>query len=114
MERLVRTRTRTLTSGPAPFAASAAPATHRRGWGASAIAPLLSLDMHLGRIEVDIGPFQLANLRGPEAVPEGDQDHGRIPMTIAVTFGGPDQLLDFGRRQIFTGAQRGVSRANWN
>jgi hypothetical protein len=36
-----------------------------------------------------------------QAMPEGNQDHGRVPMTMAVTLRRRDQLLDFGRRQIF-------------
>jgi hypothetical protein len=30
---------------------------------------------------------------------EGHQDHGRIPMTMALTLRRRDQLLDFGRRE---------------
>src|SRR5262249_15250560 len=50
-------------------------------------------------------------LRGPEAMAEGHQDHGRIPMTIAVTLRRRDQLLDFGRRQVFALAVIGIRPA---
>ena len=91
----LRIRTRTPTSDPAPCAASAAPVAFvaadrmpRRP------ASLLAFDVHLGRIEVDIGPFQLDDLRRPEAMPEGNQDHSRIPMTVTIALSGLDQLYD--------------------
>ena len=34
-------------------------------------------------------------------MPEGDQDHSRIPMTVTIALSGLDQLFDLARRQVF-------------
>jgi hypothetical protein len=47
-------------------------------------------------MEVDGVPSEFAYLGGSQAVPEGNQDHAGVPMAVAVTFGGVDQLLDLG------------------
>ena len=41
-------------------------------------------------------------------VSEGDEDHGAITMTPAVTFGGIDQPVDLGAGQMFPGPIDGV------
>jgi hypothetical protein len=38
-------------------------------------------------------------------VPEGDQDHGRVAVTVAVALGGLDQTSDLGDGQVFSGAE---------
>jgi len=45
-------------------------------------------------------PGQLAQLGSPQTMPIGDQDHGRIAMTVAVALRGLDQLLDLGLGQV--------------
>jgi hypothetical protein len=35
-------------------------------------------------------------------VPEGDQDHGRIPVPVAIGLGSPDQGLDFAGGEVRT------------
>jgi len=63
--------------------------------GKSAGDPTLGpTDMHDGAIEAHLVPAQVANLGRPEPVPKGDQDHGRIPMTVAVSLRGLDQGVD--------------------
>jgi hypothetical protein len=64
--------------------------------------------MEHGAAEVDLVPAEVANLGRPEPVPEGDQDHGRVPMTVAVGLGGVDQGVDLAGRQVLAGAQLGV------
>jgi hypothetical protein len=34
--------------------------------------------------EIDLLPPEAAKLGSPQAMPEGEQDHGRVPMTVAV------------------------------
>ena len=60
-----------------------------------------------GAIE-DLVPAQVADLGRPETMPEGDDDHGRVPMAIAVGLGGLDQRFDLARRQVLAGAKLGV------
>jgi hypothetical protein len=42
-------------------------------------------------VEIDLVPTQVADLGGPKAMPEGDQDHGGVALTVAVALGGIDQ-----------------------
>jgi hypothetical protein len=39
------------------------------------------------RSELDLVPTQVAQLGSPQPVPEGDQDHGGVPVTVAVRLG---------------------------
>jgi len=42
-------------------------------------------------------------------MPEGNQDQRGVAVAVApASLGGFDQLLDFGRRQVFTGPQLGI------
>jgi hypothetical protein len=56
-----------------------------------------------GAVEVDLVPAQVAGLGGAQPVPEGHQDHGRIPVTVSVGLGGLDQSLDLAGRQVLPG-----------
>jgi hypothetical protein len=47
-------------------------------------------------VEVDLVPAQIADLGRPEAMPEGDQDHGGVAVTVPVALGGLDQTFDLG------------------
>ncbi len=95
------------TSAPAPCAASAMPAVrhhepdewpagHTTNLMSGRLATLLARDVHCCGIEVDCVPGEFTYLGSPEAVAVGDQDHGRVPVAVAITFGGLDQLLDLG------------------
>jgi hypothetical protein len=56
-------------------------------------------------IELDLVPLQIAELGRSQAVPIGDQDHGRIAVTMAARFaGGRHQRLDLSAGQILPGA----------
>jgi hypothetical protein len=44
-------------------------------------------DMEHGAIEVDLVPTQVADLGGAEAVPAGEEDHGRVTMAVTVAPG---------------------------
>ena len=41
-------------------------------------------------------------------MPEGQQDHGRVPVPVSIGLGGFAQGLDLTRRQVFSGAKLGV------
>ena len=82
---------------------------HRR------LAVLGAADVQRGRsAELDLRPFQIADLDRPEAMPEGDQDQRGVPVTVAAIPGRLDQLLDLGRRQIFPRSKLGIWRPNWD
>jgi hypothetical protein len=53
-------------------------------------------------------PAQVAELGRPKPMPEGQQDHGRVPVTVAVRLGGLDQGLDLPGRQVLPGTKFGV------
>jgi len=51
--------------------------------------------------ELDLLPLQVADLRGPQTVAIGDQDHGRIPMPVAaILTGAVHQPLDLALGEI--------------
>ena len=51
--------------------------------------------------QLDLLPLQVADLRGPQAVPIGDQDHGRIAMAVATILAGAvHQPLDLALGEI--------------
>jgi hypothetical protein len=64
--------------------------------------------MEHGAIEIDLVPAQVADLGGPEPVPEGDEDHGGVPMTVPVSLGGLDQGVNLARGEVLPGAKRGI------
>jgi hypothetical protein len=69
--------------------------------------------MERGQSEVDLAPFKAANLGGTQAMPVGDQDHGGVPVTVAVVLRGLDYPLDLGRGEVFAHPQLGVLRPAW-
>jgi hypothetical protein len=40
--------------------------------------------MHVASLKIDIGPAQRTSLRGPQAVPENNQEQGRVPLAVAI------------------------------
>jgi hypothetical protein len=50
-------------------------------------------------IQLDLMPLQVADLRRPQTVPVGDQDHGGVAMPVATVLGRVHELLDLGRRR---------------
>ena len=65
------------------------------------------------RIELYLVPAQVAEFRRPKPMPEGQQDHGRVPVTVPVRLGGLDQGLDLPGRQVLPGAKFGVGASGW-
>src|SRR5262249_22507618 len=63
----------------------------------------MNVQAPLGKL--DLMPLQVAQLRGPQAMPIGDQDHRGVAVTTAaVLAGGPHQPLDLLLGQIPTGS----------
>src|ERR1700674_3024251 len=60
------------------------------------------------RGEVDLAPLQVDQFGSPQAVAEGHQDHGGVPMALAVALDRCHQLLDLGRSEVFAGPQIGI------
>jgi hypothetical protein len=51
--------------------------------------------------QLDLLPLQVADLRGPQAMAIGDQDHGRIAMPVAAMLSGAvHQPLDLALREV--------------
>ena len=65
-------------------------------------------DVKAGAVEVHLVPTQVADLGGPQSVPEGDQDHRRVAMVAPVDLSGLDQNLDLARREVLAGPKLGV------
>src|SRR6516165_9533890 len=73
-------------------------------WG----AVLRTGDRQRRSLEINLGPLQITQLAGPEAVAEGNEDHGLVPMGPAVAFAPLDQPLDLGLGEVLAGADIGV------
>src|SRR5262245_35495246 len=68
------------------------------GW----CAVLGPADVYAALVELDLMPFEIANLRGPQSVTVGDQDHGRVSMSVAAVLEGiVHELFDFADGQVF-------------
>src|SRR6266513_6276466 len=61
--------------------------------------------------EVHLLPSQGAKLRRTQPVPESQQNHGRVPVPIAVVTGCLHEPLDFLLREVFTAAVMRVGAA---
>src|SRR5262245_45698836 len=58
-------------------------------------------DVHAGVIQLDLMPLEIAELRGPQSVTVGDQDHGRVSVSVAAVLARMGhELFDFGGGQI--------------
>src|SRR5215472_17072688 len=55
--------------------------------------------------KLDLVPSQVAHLRGSQSVPVGDQDHGRVAVTVAAALAGAvHQPLDFLPGKVWAGS----------
>jgi hypothetical protein len=67
-------------------------------------SPLLdSADMQDGVFQVHLFPTQVNQFRGPQTVPEGQQDHCRVAMAPAIVLGRFNQPLDLALGQMLAG-----------
>ena len=66
-------------------------------------------DVQDGVGKIDLIPAQVYKLGRPQAVAEGDKDHGGIPVTPAIGLGGTDQPIDLGAGQVLAGPVFGIS-----
>src|SRR6185437_8140915 len=64
--------------------------------------------------ELHLRPFQVADFRSPQAMPEGNQHRRRVPMPPATIPRRLNQLLDLGWRQVLARAQVRIGWPNWN
>jgi hypothetical protein len=65
------------------------------------LAVLDAPDMQGSRsAELHLRPFQVADLGCPQPVPEGDQDQGGVPVTVATMQGGLHEPLNLGHGKI--------------
>src|SRR5262249_60205210 len=82
-----------------------------RNRSAAILSVLGPADVEAPRIQLDLRPLQIAQLRGPQSMPIADQDHGRIPMPVPASLsGGGHQTLDLSLGQIFAGT---ATAPNW-
>src|SRR5262245_47771753 len=59
-------------------------------------------DVHAALVKLDLMPLEVAELRGPQSVTVGDQDHGRVPMSVAAVLAGiVHELFDLAGGQVF-------------
>ena len=76
--------------------------------------PLQPPHIEPGGLKVDVRPSQVDQLRDPQRVAEGHEDHGRVAVTVApvvVTPRGFHQLLDLALGQVLAGANVGIRSA---
>ena len=78
-------------------------------WGAL----LKPTDVQRGRPEVHLIPAQVYQLGNPQAVSVGHEDHGGIPVAVAVARGGLHEPLDLGLSQVFPRPKVAVAPSSW-
>jgi hypothetical protein len=59
-------------------------------------------------IKVGLLLTKIDKLRRAESVPESDQDHRRVTMTLPIVLGRLDEALDLRRRQVLASPQLSV------
>src|ERR1700730_911683 len=64
------------------------------------------------RGEVDLAPLQVDQFGSPQAVAEGDQDHGGVPMALAVALDRCHYLLDLGNQNAREIESAGISTSD--
>jgi hypothetical protein len=73
------------------------------------LAILNAADMQRsGAAELDLRPFQIANLACPQPVPISNEDKRGVAVTVAPVASSLGQLLDLGRGQILTRSQLAI------
>src|ERR1019366_6371265 len=73
---------------------------------------LHSADMKRCRVPVELLPTQVANFRSTQAVPIGNQDHGRVPVTVSIVLCGLDKLFNLSFGQMLSAAKLAVRPAH--
>ena len=59
-------------------------------------------DVHAALVELDLVPVEIADLRGSQSVTVGDQNHGRVSMSVAAVLAGiVHELFDLAGGQVF-------------
>jgi hypothetical protein len=59
-------------------------------------------DVHAAVVYFNLMPLEIADLRGPQSVTVGDQDHGRVSMSVAAVLAGiVHELFDLAGGQVF-------------
>ena len=53
-------------------------------------------------LKLHVCPLQFTELTGTQPVPKRNQDHGRVPVAVAVVLSCRNQLLDFALGQMLT------------
>src|SRR5450759_3940472 len=77
--------------------------------GVSARLPALyPADMKRCGVPVNLLPPQVADLRSSQAMPISHQDHGGVPVTVAIVLRGFDQLSNLSLGQVLTAAKLAV------
>ena len=71
-------------------------------------------DVQDGVGEIDLIPTQVYQLGRPQAVAEGDKDHGGIPVTPAIGLGGFNQPIDLGAGQVLPRPIDRVRFSSWH
>jgi hypothetical protein len=56
-------------------------------WVGAGRAVLEAADVEAGRLEIDLVPAQVTDFSRPQTVPEGQEHHERVAVTIAVVLG---------------------------
>jgi hypothetical protein len=67
--------------------------------------------------QVDLLPTKRTQFRRPQPMAEGKQDHGSVPMTVAIVASRLHQSLNFALGEVFAGAIVGVRQPpsrNWS
>src|SRR5262249_44922688 len=63
--------------------------------------------------KVHLLPLQVTDLGCAQTMPEGEQDHGLVPMRPAVALAASDQPFDLAFRQVLAGPNVGIFGPTW-
>jgi hypothetical protein len=67
-----------------------------------------------GGSELDLVPAKVAQFGCPQAMAEGDQDHGGIPVPVSIGLRRLDQSLDLAWSEVLPGSELGVRTPTWS
>jgi transposase-like protein len=76
-----------------------------RQWRLPALYPA---DMKRCGVPVDLLPPQVADLRSPQPMPVSHEEHGRIPVAVAIVLRSLDELFDLAFGQVLSAAKLAV------
>jgi hypothetical protein len=87
---------------------------HRSHWSFLSVNQLGATRPDVERAGAMEQTHEIAYFGSPQPMSEGNQDQGRVTVTVSAIASGLDQLVDFGQRQVLAWPQVGIGWADRN